>query len=119
MNQQEITKRLGTSESIVQTLANTVAITCRALSSQKTGRPQRLVKRDEIYMVRSSEIKTKLKARQVRSDFSVYCEVNVDTVRRVLRKNNLNGRITLKYRMRRLKWSKENLTCDVGKLQKK
>lgn len=57
--------------------------------------------------------------RQVRREYNISSGVSLDKMRKILRRINLNWRITekkmtIKPQNRRLKWSKKNLTRNAG-----
>jgi transposase len=114
-----ISKMLNISRNAVRNIIKKAREGFPITDKPRTGRPSKLSARMKRALVLSSKAGPFQTARQVRDSCNLEGVVSVDTIKRVLRQNNLLGRtaaskpnLTKVQKRKRLLWCKKHLQCD-------
>lgn len=120
----KIAELVGVSEKCVRTTKKNLEKYGRPKESPRSGRPRKLTDRDEAYLFRQVRKYPTLSNRNIASDFNSKFEnikISRETVRRVLSKKGIGTYtalkkplLTVKDRLKRLKWCKERLNWSVA-----
>lgn len=119
-SQRNISKELNVSRGSVEHVIRKLKSNCQLENAPKTGRPRKLTKRKERNVIMASRRNRFLTAKQLRKDCEISEIVSVDTVKRILRRDGLFGRIAVKKpflskknKLKRLAWCKEKSKWTV------